>query len=916
MTEAARQKALESFLASPAAQGYGYNGRIDTIRQEQYPQIKDAVYLDHAGATLPAQSTIQRFTADLTQNLYANPHSKSPSSLATSARINSVRRQILEHFNASTLGEWDVIFTSNATAAIKLVGEAFPWTRTYEQEQPNGKASSRLLLFREAHTSVVGLRALADDESRAIQVETVDRAMIDSCLNDQQQPPSGLLETACTNPTSYNMFAYPAQCNFSGRRFPLSWAHQIRQKFSSSTSKTLVLLDAASYVMTSPISLENVDQSPDFMVVSFYKMFGFPTGLGCLIVKTEHRDLLQKQYFGGGTVSAITSDSMWQVYRDSLHGRFEDGTLNFMDIIALDHAFASTKALYGSFANITPHVSSLHQLLYNGLRQLKHWNGTPVCTLYIERAPGDKEGDPSSLVGNPTEYGPIVNFNLKQSNGKWIGYGQVERLASMKGIHVRTGGFCNPGSMQRWLELSSEQVKKNLEAGHVCWNDTDILDEKPTGSIRVSLGAMSTAQDVLYLLDFLSEYFVETSDPDAIVDLLGVGSEQQELSQNPVEVDSLIIYPIKSCRGYKIPAGKAWPIEPHGLRYDREWMLVDATTGAALTQKRFPRMCLIRTEVLLEQKIMVIEQDEVASTSLNTPPPSPRLSSPALQAGSLETESTDATTLHSNSKDADDRRRLIISLDELDAACPLSKDGRQSFQTSSSRVCGDCTKVISYEDPQIHEWFSTFLGHPCRLVRQPPPAKQDDGSRLVSTRHVKAHLNAPQGAPITLTNESPFLLISDKSVERVQEWIDEHDGGQGKIRREALTRSPATDDDDDDGKHKDAQRQRHQFTSDSFRGNFVTRGQQAAFEEDRWSRIQIGRQVFDILGPCRRCHMVTIDQKRATKNNDVFLALSKHRKGAGGQIFFGMHMLHRPDLSVAPYQVQVGDLIRTLSHSQ
>jgi len=87
----------------------------------------------------------------------------------------------------------------------------------------------------------------------------------------------------------------------------------------------------------------------------------------------------------------------------------------------------------------------------------------------------------------------------------------------MKNIHLWIGGFCNPGSMQRWLDLSAEEFKKNLEvwphvpksccsstltfmiasnpfletisqAGHVCWDDTDILNGKPTGSIRVSLG--------------------------------------------------------------------------------------------------------------------------------------------------------------------------------------------------------------------------------------------------------------------------------------------------------------------------------------------------------------------------------------------------------------------------------------------
>lgn len=256
----------------------------------------------------------------------------------------------------------------------------------------------------------------------------------------------------------YNLFAYPAQCNFGGRRFPLTWPAQIKDRLDTPTQKNLVLLDAASYVMTAELDLSNHASSPDFIVVSFYKMFGFPTGLGAVIVKTELADKLRKSYFGGGTVSAIASDESWQVYRTSLHGRFEDGTLNFLDIVALDLAFDTVREIYGSYSTISPHVTALHRLLYQSMKSIKHYNGAPLCDMYVE---GIDSG--SEPVGNPETHGPILNFNLRRSNGQWIGYGDVERLASMKDIHVRTGGFCNPGSMQRWLDLTAEEVKKNLE---------------------------------------------------------------------------------------------------------------------------------------------------------------------------------------------------------------------------------------------------------------------------------------------------------------------------------------------------------------------------------------------------------------------------------------------------------------------
>jgi len=90
------------------------------------------------------------------------------------------------------------------------------------------------------------------------------------------------------------LLAYPAQSNFCGRRYPLEWAdivhhrsqrcdlHTVNKTRSCGESKTrprwYVLLDAAALLTTSTLDLRHC--KPDFVTVSFYKMFGFPTGLG------------------------------------------------------------------------------------------------------------------------------------------------------------------------------------------------------------------------------------------------------------------------------------------------------------------------------------------------------------------------------------------------------------------------------------------------------------------------------------------------------------------------------------------------------------------------------------------------------------------------------------------------------------
>jgi molybdenum cofactor sulfurtransferase len=97
-----------------------------------------------------------------------------------------------------------------------------------------------------------------------------------------------------------------------------------------------VLLDAAAFVSTHPLDLTAV--KPDFVPVSFYKLFGYPTGLGALIVRKQAVAVLHKVYFGGGSVDYCTAEDAWHVLSDAPAG-LEDGTLGYLGIAALKHGF-------------------------------------------------------------------------------------------------------------------------------------------------------------------------------------------------------------------------------------------------------------------------------------------------------------------------------------------------------------------------------------------------------------------------------------------------------------------------------------------------------------------------------------------------------------------------------------------------
>src|SRR5205085_6847584 len=113
------------------------------------------------------------------------------------------------------------------------------------------------------------------------------------------------------------LFAYPAQSNFSGVRHPLSLVRYAQARGYR------VLLDAAALVPTSRLSLRAVPA--DFVALSFYKMFGYPTGLGALIARHDALDRLRRPWFSGGTVEFVSVHHAAHLLKDGVEA-FEDGT--------------------------------------------------------------------------------------------------------------------------------------------------------------------------------------------------------------------------------------------------------------------------------------------------------------------------------------------------------------------------------------------------------------------------------------------------------------------------------------------------------------------------------------------------------------------------------------------------------------
>lgn len=442
------------------------------------------------------RNTQESFATNMISSLLGNPHSKSPSSMLSTDVIESTRLQALAFFKADP-EHFDLIFVANATAAIKLVMDCM--------FNNNQKAASWYGYHVDSHTSLVGVRETAggthqcfksdkevDKWIRNRRSQTVqDRNLQDSPFHD-----------------GIGLFAYPAQSNMNGRRLPLSWSGGIRCS-NTASSQVFTLLDAAAYVSTAQLDLSDPANAPDFTALSFYKIFGFPD-LGALIVrKASGHVLSERRYFAGGTVDMVINDTTngththaWHAMKStSLHEMLEDGTPAFHSILALSLALKAHQKSFGSMENISKHTCNLIATLYDRMSRLSHANGLLVCKIY--------EGVPSRY-GTSRDQGPTIAFNVRDSSGEWIGKSDFERLAILNKVQLRTGGVCNPGGIASALDMSPREMRDNFDEGLRCGNELDVINGKPTGIVRVSLGAMSSMQDIEKFMVFM-QLFVDTN---------------------------------------------------------------------------------------------------------------------------------------------------------------------------------------------------------------------------------------------------------------------------------------------------------------------------------------------------------------------------------------------------------------------
>ncbi|HTP10841.1 MAG TPA: aminotransferase class V-fold PLP-dependent enzyme [Anaerolineae bacterium] len=460
--------AFESFRQ--AYPDFDSTGKLDELRAIEYARLdrEGHIYLDYTGGSLYAEAQLRDHMALLCDGVFGNPHSKNLTSLAMTHLVEQARDYVLHYFNASP-EEYEVIFTPNSTGALKIIGEAYPF----------GPRATYLLTF-DNHNSVNGIREFARAKGATVNYIPI----IPPDLREDEDYLARALDSAQAE--GNNLFAYPAQSNFTGVQHPLEWIAMAQAKGWD------VLLDAASFTPTNRLDLSR--WHPDFVDLSFYKMFGYPTGTGCLIVRKTAIKKLRRPWYAGGTIT-FSSVVAFDHYLTPGPAGFEDGTVNYLSLPAVEIGLKWIESI--GIDLIHTRVMCLTDWLIDQLLALRHSNDRSLIRLY---------GPPGT-----DRRGGTIQVNFFDRNGAMYDCYALERLANEERISLRAGCHCNPGAREMALGFTRDDLA-------VCFRDKErltfeqflhVIDGKTTGALRASLGLATNFADVYKYVQF-ARTFIDT----------------------------------------------------------------------------------------------------------------------------------------------------------------------------------------------------------------------------------------------------------------------------------------------------------------------------------------------------------------------------------------------------------------------
>lgn len=291
--------------------------------------------LDYSNNFLYPDSIITDEVELLSHELYGNTHSESKSSERSSDAVDDLRRDILK-FLGTSIEKYTIVFTHSNGQALKTFVEAFPFN-----------SSSSFAYSSSSHNDILGLRYYAQKKSavlKSINIDTINQ------------------DLSSLSKTGPNLLAFPLVDLFDGTTLTETEFDKIIS-MNNGDHQLITLADASQYLMSHRLDLTSYPFSA--VTFSFDHLFGYPK-LGVLVINNDLISELEKPYFGGGTlVYALPSKDVVKM-RLRPSERYEDGSLPFLNIVAVSSGFKLMETL--KWSNVHQHIKNMTKQIIDILK--------------------------------------------------------------------------------------------------------------------------------------------------------------------------------------------------------------------------------------------------------------------------------------------------------------------------------------------------------------------------------------------------------------------------------------------------------------------------------------------------------------------------------------------------------------------
>ncbi|XP_071710222.1 uncharacterized protein [Rutidosis leptorrhynchoides] len=272
---------------------YQSSEKIDHLRSDDYSHLSDPVpkvCLDYCGFGLFSFLQTVHYWESSTFSLSEITANLSNHALYGGAEKGTVehdiKTRIMDYLNIPE-NEYGLVFTVSRGSAFKLLAESYPF-------HTNKKL---LTMFDHESQSVNWMAQSAKEKGAKVQSAWFKWPTLKLCSTDLRKQISNKKKRKKDSATG--LFVFPVQSRVTGAKYSYQWMALAQQ------NNWHVLLDAGAL---GPKDMDSLGLSlfrPDFIITSFYRVFGFdPTGFGCLLIKKSVIKSLQNQpgHAGSGIV--------------------------------------------------------------------------------------------------------------------------------------------------------------------------------------------------------------------------------------------------------------------------------------------------------------------------------------------------------------------------------------------------------------------------------------------------------------------------------------------------------------------------------------------------------------------------------------------------------------------------------------